>query len=210
MQNQSETQSGSGGPLNHPRREEWMAYLYDELPRAEKAMLAAHLRDCAVCRAEVKPWQNAMGALDSGKAIPRRERIPVAQPLLKWGIAAALMLLAGFGAGRLVSPAGADTKALRAEIKAELRTELLAELEHRQEQQWVMYKYGDEEKRALDNKAIFAAIGKVDADRLADYDSLHKELETVAVLTQDSLQQQQQQIVTLAGSPVTSGGVLNQ
>ncbi len=119
-------------------------------------------------------------------------RAPASAPLpwLKWGAAAALLLVIGFGVGRRTVPAEAQVRALRASLKAELHAELSAELAE--------YKTNAEQKTAQDNKLILAALGKSESDRVADYALLHKELETVAVLTQNSFQQTQQQIVTLA------------
>jgi hypothetical protein len=187
MQNKNQTQSGSAGAVNHPQREEWMAYLYGELSRKQKATLTAHLSECAQCRAEVETWQSAMLALDDGKTETFRVRTFLPQPLLKWGIAAAFILAVGFGAGRLASPAAADTASLRASLKSELRAELLAELTKQQDEQFAAFITKSEEKRALDNKTISAAIA-----------TLSEELQTVAISTQSGLQHAQQQIVTLA------------
>jgi hypothetical protein len=137
--------------------------------------------------------------LDWGKTAAPRNRVRQPQPLLKWGIAAALTLAIGFSAGRFSSPGRTDAPSLRAALKSELRAELLAELKQNQEQALAAWELNAEEKRAEDDKLILAAIHRIDADRQADYTSMHKELETVAVLTQASLQNAQQQIVTLAG-----------
>ena len=182
--------------MNHPGQEEWMSYLYSEIPRAEKSRLADHLKHCAKCREKVSAWQGAMNSLDTDKIVPRRAPAPMPQPMLKWAIAAALVLLASiaaFGVGRLTARP-VDTQALR----ESLRSELLADLKQQQEQQFAQYKASDEETRALDKRAIFAAMGKIEADRLADSAVLHKEVETVAVNTQDSFQLTHQQIATLA------------
>jgi len=198
MQTTNEIKSGNDGDMKHPQSEEWMSYLYREVSRAEKNRLAAHLAACGQCRAQVKRWESAMSALDHGKGLAQPHRFRMPSPLLKWGIAAVLTLMVGFGAGRLVSPAAADTRALRTSLKSEIRAELLTELKQQQDRELAAYRLNAEEKLAQDNKLILSALGKLDADRQADYASLRKELETVAVLTQDSLQQAQQQIVTLA------------
>ncbi len=36
--------------MNHPTREEWMSYLYDELTAEEHSGLAAHLAVCPECK----------------------------------------------------------------------------------------------------------------------------------------------------------------
>jgi hypothetical protein len=183
--------------MNHPQREEWMSYIYREVSRTEKKRLAAHLAVCGECQAQVGRWEATMGALDHSKDLAKPLRVRALSPLLKWGMAAVLTLVIGFGAGRLVSRV-TDTRALRASLKAEIRAELLAELKQQQERELAAYKTSAEEKLVEDNKLILGALGKLDADRQADYTSLRKELETVAVLTQAGLQREQQQIVTLA------------
>jgi len=194
----NEIKAGTDGNMKHPQSEEWMSYLYREVSRSQRTKLSAHLATCEECQAQVKRWEDTIRALDDGKGLAQRPRFCVPSPLLKWGMAAALTLMIGFGAGRLVSPAAADTRAMRASLKSEIRNELLTELKQEQDRELAAYKLSAEEKLAQDNKIILAALGKLDADRQADYASLRKELETVAVLTQDSLQRAQQQIVTLA------------
>jgi hypothetical protein len=202
----NEIKSGTDGDMKHPQSEKWMSYLYREVSRSERMKLAAHLAACGECQAQVKRWQDTLRALDDGKGLAQRPRFRVPSPLLKWGMAAVLTLTIGFGAGRLVSPAAADTRAMRTSLKSEIRSELLTELRQEQDKELAAYKLSAEEKLAQDNKLILAALGKLDADRQTDYASLRKELETVAVLTQDSLQRAQQQIVTLASlsQPETS------
>ncbi len=195
MQTNSETTPGNTGDhMKHPSREEWMEWIYEETPRTEQARLAVHLKDCAECLSHVAQWQGAMRTLDHWKMEPVRSRTGTTQRIIKWGIAAALILTAGFGAGRLVSPASADPMALRASLKKEI----LAELQQQQEKQLADFKAAADQRREADNKVIFTAIAKVEADRVADYAALHKDLETVAVLTERGFNQAQEQLVTLA------------
>ena len=56
----------------------------------------------------------------------------------------------------------------------------------------------DAENRSDDQQLIFAALRQFEAKHSADLRSLRKELETVAVLTEDRLQEAQGQIVRLA------------
>jgi hypothetical protein len=58
-----------------------------------------------------------------------------------------------------------------------------------------------EEKRLTDQQAALAALQEVNAQHVADYASLRKELETVAVFTESGLQRAQNQITTLALAP---------
>ena len=181
-----------------------MEWIYGEMSRTEHARLAAHLKDCTECLAHVAQWQGAMKTLDHWKMEPLRSRTVVPQRIVKWGIAAALILTAGFGAGRLVSSASADPAALRASLKKEIMAELQQQ-QQQQQQQLADFKTAADERREADNKVIFTAIAKVDADRVADYASLHKDLETVAVLTERGFNQAQQQIVTLANYSQPNG-----
>jgi hypothetical protein len=126
------------------------------------------------------------------------------QPLLKWGIAAAFILAVGFGAGRLASPAAADTASFRASLKSELRAELMAELTKQQDDQFAAFRLDADKKRRLDNSAIFAELGKMQLDHQVDLVALRRHLETVAVETQNSLQYEQQQIVNLAADAMQS------
>lgn len=200
MQNKKQNQTGSPGDLNHPGRELWMDYLYNESSRKEKAALDAHLEICAKCRADVQHWRAAMGMLDADKSFGEATRRSVPQPWLKWGIAAAIMLLAGFGVGRLTSTGRAEIEELRASVKSELRTELLAELQKEQSARLEQFKLDAEARQELDKKAIYNTIGTLETAHQTEYASLRKELETVALLTQAGFQQAQQQIVTLASS----------
>src|SRR5262245_7443700 len=109
--------------MNHPTREDWMAYLYGEISREVKGKLIAHLDACDDCRANVANWRHAMLALDAWQlpaAQPRRNWAPT----LKWAAAAAVLLLAGFGFGRSLSPTPANAAAIRAAIEPSLKNSL--------------------------------------------------------------------------------------
>jgi hypothetical protein len=53
-------------------------------------------------------------------------------------------------------------------------------------------------KLGNDQDAIYAALDKLDTQRLADYVALKKDLDTVAVLTDASLRRTQQELIQLA------------
>lgn len=198
MQTTNETRAGNLGDMTHPRPEDWMSYLYGELPREEKTRLKAHLNGCAGCRIDLKRWQGAMKSLDQWQiGAPRRVPVGVWEPALKWGMAAALALGIGFGAGRYILPASANAVVLRASLKSEIRSELLADLKQ-QQVRFDEYKKNAEEARQEDNRLILTAINKVAAGHQAELASFRKDLETVAVRTEYNLRQAQQQIVTLA------------
>ncbi len=118
--------------MNHPSAEEWMAYLYRELPKANQASLSSHLKACAQCQERVAEWKKAMAGLAQWN-LPT----PVARPsaawipptMWKWAAAAVLVLAIGFGFGRFSAPpVSASTRAsLAAEVKRQVQDQLLAD-----------------------------------------------------------------------------------
>jgi hypothetical protein len=135
MSNATQTNGIELGAMNHPSREEWMSYLYGELPRTSKAAMAQHLRSCAVCQMDVTLWQNAKSSLGTWKLARRR---PAAATVVfsgaKWALAALVVLGLGFTIGRF-TPANADTRALRVALAPELKAALLPELKTEMAQQ---------------------------------------------------------------------------
>ena len=111
--------------MNHPKREEWAPYLFDEATAEERRKLAAHLQNCPECAAEIAGWQRSLKTLDRWKLPAARARSSQwAGPVLKWGIAAALVLGAGFGLGRLSAPTTVDLNAMRAQTEATIKSSL--------------------------------------------------------------------------------------
>lgn len=179
-----------------------MAFLYGEISRKEKSILAAHLNECSQCRGEVERWQKTMHALDEGKTVTFHPHI-TQQPWLKWGVAAAILLFIGFGVGRFAS--GAAEQKFRTSLKSELREELLTELKQEQDMHLENFVLETEKNRASDSKAVLTTLGKMQAAHDAEMVWLREHLETVALNTQNSLQYEQQQIVSLANNNPSSG-----
>lgn len=221
--------------MTHPTRENWMEYLYGEMAAETRAELDAHLDVCPECKASVDGWRTTLRHLD-GWALPERRGVGLLAPLVKWGVAAAVVLGLGFGLGRFSSPATIDTGKIRAELLPELRQQM--------EQQFVadwraalasdpagvtnefrrqlraslpqaalnnlaassaetqrlladfVQSYND--TRAEDHRAMLALFQEADQQRRADFASLRKDLETVAVLTEGRLDSAQQEIGQLA------------
>src|SRR3989442_1787170 len=91
--------------MNHPTREEWMSYLYDELTAEDHSSLAAHLAVCPDCKTRVSDWRSARKNLDAWQLPARPGRVPFQRPLVRWAAAASLMIGIGFGVGRFATPA---------------------------------------------------------------------------------------------------------
>jgi hypothetical protein len=112
--------------MNHPNHDEWLAYLEGYTSREEKARLCAHLEQCPECTAQMSALRRTIQRLQK---LPWPEPQPVRQARLfaplKWAVAAAIILLLGFGVGRQTAPS--PTK-LKLEVLAEVREQLKADL----------------------------------------------------------------------------------
>ncbi len=106
-----------------------MSYLYGELSPAARHEADRHLQGCAECRQRVEQWRGTMDLLDADHAtlaLPRRkERTVFAGTVVRWAMAASVVLLAGFVVGRATGLNRADVErqiaASREQITAELR-----------------------------------------------------------------------------------------
>ena len=203
--------------MNHPTREEWMSYLYDELTAEEHSSLEAHLAVCPDCKTRVGDWRAARRNLDAWQLPTRRGRVRLQLPVLRWAAAAALMIGIGFGVGRFATPATANAGKIRAAIEPEIRQQLRQEFTQllrdeldkaasatlaasgEQTKHWVEdYAQALETKRTEDSQAIYAALNKLESQVLADVVSLKKDVDTVAWWTDAGLRRARQELVQLA------------
>lgn len=177
--------------MNHPNREEWIAFLYEEVAGAEKEKLAAHLKDCQSCRQSVERWQEMIGALDAWK-LPKskaRRKSPALRPFIQWAAAAAILLTCGILIGQANRP-GKDLTARLAKAEAEVAEtrSMLADLA----------KNVAEDHRRGD-ATLVNALEKLEARHANELRAMRKDLETVAALTEVGFRTAQNQIVRLAG-----------
>lgn len=193
-----------------------MSFLYDELAPETRAGLQAHLDACCECRVQMTAWQSAAMQMSEWKLPPKR-KVAVARTLTRWAIAAAIVGLAALGGARLVALSG-EVKQLRTEMREQLLLEVRRDLDSAlaqvteqatksasTEAQALIAAVAQklEEKRLTDQQATLAALQKMNAQRVADYAAMRKELETVAVFTETGLERAQNQIATLAYSPAS-------
>lgn len=209
--------------MNHPTREEWMSYLYDDLPSSTQASLTQHLESCAPCQKSLDEWQNVRRSLDSWRLPKRSLSIQFLQSVLKWGMAAAFAVALGYGLGRFSVPA-VHVETLRAGIENSLRDSIETEVQAR-----VQQRLSDEFKATLaavqtqliermDTLAAKTFTESADqmqgllgtyGDAVKDLDTrltrqgteisaLRKDTETVAVLTEAGFRRSEQQLVHLA------------
>jgi anti-sigma factor RsiW len=114
--------------MKHPSRESWVPFLFGEATPEARQELEAHLRQCPECAKEIARWRQSLSLLDRWQ-LPR-ERAWHLQwfPVVKWGLAAMIVLGLGFASGRLSSPRAADLTAMRAGLAAELQQRLRTDL----------------------------------------------------------------------------------
>jgi hypothetical protein len=205
--------------MNHPTNEEWMSYVYRETTGVEHARLAEHLQNCPQCQTGITEWQALQKNLDDwqipahGAAGRKSKQLHSSGAWLKWAAALALFAGIGFGVGRVSMLASINPEKLRAAIEPEIRQQLRQEFAQtlrqeldktasatltasREQARGLLDEYDD--ARAVDDQAISAALDQLQSQQTADYVSLKKQLDTVAVLTDAGLRQTQDQVVRLA------------
>lgn len=186
-----------------------MSYLYDESPSATRKELQAHLDSCAACQEQVATWRKATHQLNEWPS-PRVRR-GTTFPIVRWAAAAAIVGLAIAGGAR-VNSLNQEVRQLRSEMRDEMQRELNVALAQVSEQasksatveaQELIAAIAQklEEKRLNDRQTTLTALQNLNAQRIADYAKLRKELETVAVFSEAGLQRAENQISSLAYSP---------
>jgi Ni,Fe-hydrogenase III component G len=121
--------------------------------------------------------------LDAWKLPRTNRRLDVVAPFLKWAAAAVIVLGLGFGFGRLTARQ-ADLEKVRAQVEPEIRREFAEML-----------------RREIDKSAattLTQAQRQAEEVGAAYYALLKKDLDTVAINTDVSLQQAQQELLQVA------------
>ncbi|HVK57947.1 MAG TPA: zf-HC2 domain-containing protein [Candidatus Kapabacteria bacterium] len=125
---------------NHPTQEQWMDYLYGEMPSPEKKTLEAHLMNCAPCREKQQEFAGTMENLDAWRVvIPQKVSLKAGlgrfQPVVKWAAAAALLVSTGFAAARFSQPQF-DVATLQAQIAQQVTTQVQKPLEFKMREEF--------------------------------------------------------------------------
>jgi hypothetical protein len=217
MQSQ-DTNTRTEGAVNHPSAAEWMAYLYDEIAPERKRELHAHIAQCAACGEQLNQWRAGLVALDDWKlpALPRKASAWQPATMLKWAVAAAVVLCVGFAVGRVNSSNAREVAELKTAV-AQL-TEKVADQpagdannqsiaitqQTRDELLQLLADYSklNEERRTEDRRVVGLALREMDL-RLG---KLRTELETVALNTESGFQQTKEGLTTLASYTVADRG----
>jgi Putative zinc-finger len=201
--------------MNHPKREEWVPYLFGEATSEARAQLSAHLRSCAECRHEIEAWQGIVKRLDQWKLASAAQPARRFAPAINWAAAAALVMLLAFGAGRVT--ARPDVEKVRAAIEPRMRNELKQELtaliqsqnarnaadilaaaNQQTEQTLASLTKAIDDSRTEDARAFYAELKRLESQTFTQLMALKKDLDTVAVNTDASLQDTARTIVQLA------------
>jgi hypothetical protein len=208
--------------MKHPHPQEWIAYLYREVDSPTRSRLKNHLAHCEPCRTQLEQWRRTQQHLDSWQLPQRAVKPPALWPypvLARWAAAAILILALGFALGRSSGGVSPETVAalhddLRGELeellKAQVAESTAATLATAQDhtaaamREFVALYQSD---RSADNQKIASLLTRLDTARAADYLSLRKDLETVALNSDVGLRQTRQQLVRLAdysqANPIT-------
>lgn len=218
MQSQ-ESQSRGAAAVNHPRTEEWMAYLYGEIAPERKHELHEHLAQCAGCGQQLNQWRASMKSLDAWELPPLRRKAKAWQPvtLLKWAAVAAIVLCAGYAVGRMNSGNAREVAELKASVvqltrqinqpaSAADNQAITLSKQTRDELVQLLADYSklNEEQRAEDRRVVGLALREMDL-RVG---KLRAELETVALNTESGFRQTKEGLTTLASYAAADHGGL--
>jgi anti-sigma factor RsiW len=166
--------------MNHPKPEDCVQYLYGEINPDLRQQLKEHLDGCAECREELQSWKRSLHRLDAWKLPRTSSRLDAVTPFLKWAAAALLVLGLGFGFGRL-SASRVDLEKVRAQVEPEIRREF-AEMLHQAIDKSSATTLAQAQRQAEEVGATYYAL-------------LKKDLDTVAINTDVSLQQAQRELM---------------
>ena len=188
--------------MTHPSGEDWMSYLYDELPATARSRMRDHLEACEECRVKLEGWERMSRSLDEF-TLPRHSHTSRQSRLSRWAIAAGFVAFAAAGAMH-VAALNREVKQLRAEFNAVVTQERGQQVKGvNAEVQALITAVAQrlEAQRLADHQTTLGALQRLTRQHAEDYTALRVELETVAILTEAGLQRAQNQIATIAYSP---------
>ena len=169
--------------MNHPEREDLVQYLYGDIRPELRRQIEGHLEACADCRGELQSWKRSLNCLDAWKLPRSTPGLEVFAPFLKWAAAALLVLGLGFGVGRLTARQ-ADVEKVRARLEPQIRREF-AEMLRREVDKSAAATLAQAQRQAEEVGATYYAL-------------LKKDLDTVAINTDASLQQTERNLLQVA------------
>jgi hypothetical protein len=174
--------------MNHPTHEELLEFLDEELSIERQIEVAGHVHACDECRGKMASWRGAQMALASwelpAQSQPVRRAPRLAMPRGRWrrAAAAAALVAAGFGLALLAAPrwdSARDSADLASEIRRQVQQELRTELA----------KFAANEQSQHDQllTAMNGRLDQLEMQWLVDYAELRRDVETLAIGTQEGL-----------------------
>jgi anti-sigma factor RsiW len=220
--------------MNHPTQDQWLLYVDGDASPENVARLREHLEQCPMCAAEVAGWKRSVQKLkrmpfpSTSQLSPDLRRDPVwATAFLKWGLAAAIVLLVGFAFGRLsaVRPHALEQTVaaqVREELMSELRADLLSAFDPEREAkdgfqkqlrlnvQNALSKANAsmnrelmqvvQQQRQQDQQRVLMLVKDVREQQISDCLALRRDLETAVSAADSDLQQDSRRINQLAST----------
>jgi hypothetical protein len=220
--------------MNHPNQNEWLLYVDGDASPENMARLREHLGQCPMCAAEVAGWKRSVEKLkrmpfpSTAQLLLNRRRDTVrTSGFLKWGLAAAIVLLVGFAFGRVSAMhtqvleqtvAAQVHEKLMGEIRADLLSAFDPEREARdgfQQQLRVRVQnalskanasmYRDliqvvQQQRQQDQQHVLMLVKEVREQQISDCLALRRDLETAVSTADSDLQQDSRRINQLAST----------
>jgi hypothetical protein len=201
--------------MKHPNREEWVPYVFGEARGDDAKRLAAHLEGCPECSDEVAGWRRSLNRLDAW-ALPKtqRERVIIA-PIFRWAVAAAIVLAAGIGIGRLTAP---DAQTMRTEIEAAVKAAVAAQTQQAindAEQRivsvsqaeardlWRAFSEALADARREERAATLSLFQQLQQEQQAEYVALRRDLETMATVADQEIRLTNLKMTQLAANSPT-------
>lgn len=213
--------------MQHPTYEQLLSHFEGSAPPAEDKELREHLHKCSQCASELAGWRRTVQKLQDAH-LPEPETLPITPgAVLKWAAAAAIVILAtGFVLGRVSAPSvSAIKKTVAAEVRQQVREELKQEMiaslgtsapggsdGFRREFRQAFERFlssdphrglalqATERRQAENQRALLALLTQIRQVHEADYLSLRRDLETVAVVADRNLRHDQQQLSQLTAT----------
>jgi anti-sigma factor RsiW len=187
--------------MTHPSNDQLVALLYGEATKEEKEQLRAHLNQCSECAGTLQQLRSTRRQLNRWKvSAPRPVLASASAPILKWGIAAMLLVSCGFGMSSLLAERKAETwrKNLAAQVAAETEQRLAKKFSAQMEETRETLIEEFKQVRIADRQEFIRAFDTLHAQRVADYSELRKGIETVALHADAKLRRNQEEIGQLA------------
>jgi len=209
--------------MNHPSNEELLLFLDGEGSLEFSAEMKEHMKECARCKATLEGWERSVRRL---RALPFRPSVKnkagyargsQALTILKWAVAALLILSIGVGLGRF---SRADERRIRAaitadvqhQVRAEMKADLAAafgsgnatddafqvELRKNVQNAWFeKWIEKEKEERLGDRRYVLALINQLHDQHMTDFVTLRRDLETAASVADSDLEQNREKIAAL-------------